>query len=158
MRPGELRNLRWIEKRKSCITIPGSFLKGANSVDHYVPLAPQVKNLLGRLYVVTKHSEYIFPGVTSSKAMSKGALSTALRRLGYRSDQQTWHGFRTTASTLLNELGYAPDLIEAQLAHKLPGGAVRDAYNRAQYKKQRAEMMKAYADYLDELREKYWMG
>jgi integrase len=63
------------------------------------------------------------------------------------------HGFRATASTNLNELGFRADVIEAQLAHKEPD-AVRLAYNRAEYLKERRNMMQAYADFLDELREK----
>jgi integrase len=69
----------------------------------------------------------------------------------YSGDEHTWHGFRTTASTLLNEQGWNPDLIELQLAHA-ERNAVRDAYNRAQRLPERRKMMQAWADYLDRLK------
>ena len=62
------------------------------------------------------------------------------------------HGFRSTASTLLNGMGWNPDVIEAQLAHKEPN-KIHAAYNRNEYLDQRREMMQAWADYLDKLRE-----
>ena len=64
----------------------------------------------------------------------------------------TWHGFRAMASTLLNEQGYPPDIIELQLAHMEPN-EVRAAYNRAQRLEERRTMMQAWADYLDALRQ-----
>ncbi|MCH7821838.1 MAG: integrase arm-type DNA-binding domain-containing protein [Proteobacteria bacterium] len=158
VRPFEQRHLRWswIDFNDSTISIPGNFMK--TGTDHIVPLAPQVAKLFSELKEITGDGQYVFPGVSRSRAMSENALTSALRRMGYTGAEQTWHGFRTIASTRLNELGYAPDLIEAQLAHKLPGGKVRDAYNRAEYVDQRRAMMAAYADHLDELREKFWMG
>ncbi|EQD34113.1 phage integrase, partial [mine drainage metagenome] len=71
--------------------------------------------------------------------------------LGYDGDTMTAHGFRSTASTLLHEQGYASDMIERQLAHK-EGNAVKDAYNRAQHLPERCRMMQAWSDYLDGLR------
>lgn len=158
VRPFEQRHLHWswIDFNDSTIRIPGKFMK--TDADHVVPLAPQVVKLFSELKEITGDGQYVFPGVSRSRAMSENALTSALRRMGYTGAEQTWHGFRTIASTRLNELGYAPDLIEAQLAHKLPGGKVRDAYNRAEYVDQRRAMMAAYADHLDELREKFWMG
>ena len=84
--------------------------------------------------------------------MSDGTIRTALITLGYDSTMQTAHGFRTIASTLLNEQGWSPDAIERQLAHA-PRDAVRAAYNRAQYLDERRRMMQSWADYLDSLRE-----
>ena len=75
----------------------------------------------------------------------------ALRDMGYDQDTMTLHGFRSMASTRLNEMGVRPDLIEAQLAHKDPD-AVRMVYNRAEYLEERKEMMQTWADYLDSLR------
>ena len=79
--------------------------------------------------------------------MSENAITAALRRMDYTGEQMTGHGFRTTASTLLNELGWSADAIERQLAHSERDG-VRDAYNRAEYLGERREMMQAWADYL----------
>ena len=88
---------------------------------------------------------------TTQRCMSENTLNAALRRLGYAKDQQTAHGFRTIASTLLNELGFPPDLIELQLAHK-PRDKVRAAYNRAERLADRRAMMQAWADYLEGLK------
>jgi integrase len=83
--------------------------------------------------------------------MSDNTINAALRRLGYSSEEQTGHGFRSMASTLLNEQGYPPDVIELQLAH-IERNKVRAAYNKAQRLPERRQMMQAWADYLDGLR------
>jgi integrase len=75
-------------------------------------------------------------------------LTSTLRRLGYRRDEMTIHGFRTTAASLLSELGYRADAIERQLAHAIPG-RTRRIYNRAEYLRERTAMMQAWANYLD---------
>ena len=82
--------------------------------------------------------------------MSSCTIRTALFALGY-GDTMTAHGFRTTASTLLNEQEWSPDAIERQLCH-MPKDQVRKAYNRAQYLDERRRMMQAWADYLDGLK------
>lgn len=83
--------------------------------------------------------------------MSENAITAALRRMGYDGDTMSWHGFRSMASTLLNEHGHNPDAIEAQLAH-VQGSKVRAAYNRARYLDERRTMMQEWADYLDGLK------
>ncbi len=83
--------------------------------------------------------------------MSDNTVNAALRRLGYTRDEMTGHGFRSLASTCLNEQGYHPDLIELQLAHA-ERNRVRAAYNKAQRLPERRKMMQAWADYLDGLR------
>src|SRR5438876_10398583 len=85
--------------------------------------------------------------------MSNNTINTALRRLGYSSNEQTGHGFRSMASTLLNEQGFPPDVIELQLAHS-ERNKVRAAYNKAQGLPERRKMMQAWADYRDALRER----
>ena len=82
--------------------------------------------------------------------MSEGAIRKALDRLGFL-EETTQHGFRHTASTILNEMGYNADWVERQLAHKDPN-TTRAAYNHAKYLEQRADMVQAWADYLDELK------
>ena len=84
--------------------------------------------------------------------MSNNTVNTALRRLGYTKDQMTGHGFRAMASTLLNEQGFPPDVIELQLAHA-ERNKVRAAYNRAQRLSERRQMMQVWGDRLDELRQ-----
>jgi integrase len=83
--------------------------------------------------------------------MSDNTINAALRRMGYAGDEQTAHGFRSMASTLLNQQGFPPDVIELQLAH-IERNKVRAAYNRAQRLKERREMMQSWSDYLDLLR------
>lgn len=83
--------------------------------------------------------------------MSNNTVNTALRRLGYMKEQMTGHGFRSMASTLLNEQGFHPDLIELQLAHA-ERNKVRAAYNKAQRLAERRKMMQTWADYIDLLR------
>jgi integrase len=83
--------------------------------------------------------------------MSNNTINAALRRLGYSKDEMTGHGFRALASTCLNEQGWAPDVIELQLAHA-ERNKVRAAYNRASRLAERRKMMQAWADYLERLR------
>jgi integrase len=84
--------------------------------------------------------------------MSDNTVNAALRRMGYTTEEMTGHGFRSLASTCLNEQGYHPDLIELQLAHA-ERNQVRAAYNKAQRLPERRKMMEAWADYLDSLRD-----
>ena len=119
---------------------------------HLVPLATQALDLLRSLQPVTGHSEYIFPSLFSgSKPISANTMLYALVRLGYRG-RMTVHGFRSTASTLLNENGHHPDVIEAALAHVR--GDIRSIYNRAKYLPERVKLYQWWADYVDELRQK----
>ena len=82
--------------------------------------------------------------------MSENTVNAALRRIGYAKDQMTGHGFRSMASTILNEQGWSRDAIERQLAHGERNN-VRSAYNFAEYLPERRKMMQAWADYLDTL-------
>ena len=83
--------------------------------------------------------------------MSENAVLGALRRMGYSNEEMTGHGFRSMASTLLNELGFNRDAIERQLAHA-ERDSVRAAYNYAEYLPERQKMMQQWADYLDQLK------
>lgn len=85
------------------------------------------------------------------RPISNNTINAALRRIGFSNEQHTGHRFRTTASTLLNEQGWNPDLIELQLAHA-ERNKVRSAYNRAGRLAERRTMMQAWADYLDALK------
>jgi integrase len=152
VRPGELRGARWaeIDLKAAEWRIPAARMKMRQ--EHIVPLSTQVVAILEELHPLTKRSEFVFPSVrTWRRAMSDNTVNAALRRLGYTKDEVTGHGFRATASTRLNELGWAPDLIERQLAHG-EKNKVRSAYNRALYVDDRRKMMQAWSDYLDGLR------
>jgi integrase len=93
-----------------------------------------------------------FPSIRSKrKPLSENAFNSALRRMGYEQDEMTAHGFRSTASTILNERGYNPDVIEAALGHQ-DEDEIRRAYNRAKYWPERVKLMQDWADLLDQFR------
>jgi integrase len=153
VRPGELRHAEWSEidfkAREWRIPAPKMKMK----VQHLVPLAKQSIAILEELRPLTGDGKYLFPGRVSSRPMSENTVNAALRYLGYDTkQQQTAHGFRSMASTLLNEQGWNRDAIERQLAHAERDG-VRAAYNFAEYLPERRKMMQAWANYLDQLRE-----
>lgn len=130
--------------------IPAERMK--NRVAHIVPLPRQVVELLEQLHGHTGDGPFLFPGRHCRQSgISSQTLVRALRRLGYDKDQMSFHGFRSLASTLLNEQGYKSDLIERQLAH-CEKNRVRASYNHAQYLPERKKMMQEWADYLDRLR------
>jgi integrase len=119
---------------------------------HVVPLSRQALDVLRELQKLTGDKEHIFHSAASkSKHISNGTILMALRRMGY-AKQMCGHGFRSLASTVLNEKGYAPDVIERQLAHE-DSDKIRSAYNRAEYLLERKKMMQDYADILDGMRE-----
>lgn len=152
VRSGELRGMQWEEVDLDAgeWIIPAGRMKMRRP--HVVPLARQVVKLLRSMQDHSGAYALVFPSATSStRCVSDMGLLNALRRMGYGKDQMTVHGFRTTASTLLNEQGYNRDWIEAQLAHA-EKNAIRDAYNRAEYLLERRKMMQEWADYLDSLR------
>ncbi len=154
VRPGELRHAEWTEfyldEHEPLWRIPGEKMKMGEQ--HIVPLARQALALLRELKSLTGRGRYVFPSLRSgSRPMSDNTVNAALRRLGYTSEEMTGHGFRSLASTCLNEQGYHPDLIELQLAHA-ERNQVRAAYNKAQRLPERRKMMEAWADYLDGLR------
>jgi integrase len=119
---------------------------------HRMPLPRQALELLSTVRLISK-GDFLFAGVRSpSRPISDGTLNAALRRLGYAKDEATGHGFRATASSLLNESGkWHPDAIERQLAH-IEGNSVRAAYARGEHWDERVSMMQWWADYLDQLR------
>ena len=161
-RPGELRGMEWdeLDLKKSEWRIPPARqklkmrTKLSNRVgDYIVPLPTQAIALLEDLRPLTGARRYVFPSERSSdRSMSDGTVNAALRRLGYGKDQITGHGFRHTASTMLNEHGtWRPDAIEAQLSHQDPNH-IRSRYNNAEYLEERKRMMQAWANFQDELR------
>ncbi|MCL2626170.1 MAG: integrase arm-type DNA-binding domain-containing protein [Cystobacterineae bacterium] len=154
VRPGELQQAEWTEfnfEGKEW-RIPAAKMKMKQV--HIVPLARQVISMLQELQPYTGNGRFLFPSPRANSApITKEALLAGLRRLGYTKEQMTVHGFRSMASTLLNEKGFNRDWIERQLAHGDRDG-VRAAYNYAEYLPERRKMMQWWADYLDELRKK----
>ena len=152
VRPGELRLAEWSEfnLRAAEWRIPAARMKMREL--HVVPLSGQALALLTDLHVLTGSGWLVFPSIRSKdRAISDNTLNAALRRLGFGGDEMVAHGFRSMASTCLNEQGWHPDLIELQLAHAERNES-RGAYNRAQRLPERRRMMQAWADYLDGLR------
>jgi integrase len=143
VRPGELRHASWkdFDFLQCKWRIPADQMKARQP--HIVPLSSQAIELLRELRPLTGANSYVFPGErTSTRPMSNNTLNAALRRMGYGRDDMTAHGFRSVASTLLNELGWDTDAIERQLAHGERDG-VRAVYNYAQYLPERRLMMQA---------------
>lgn len=152
VRPGNLRAMEWseIDLDRAEWRIPAGKMKVREP--HAVPLALQALVILRELKPLTGRGRYVFPSLrTSDRPMSENTINAALRRLGYDKETMTGHGFRAMASTRLNEMGWAPDVIERQLAHA-ERNKVRAAYNRASHMDDRRRMMQAWADCLDELR------
>ena len=115
-------------------------------------LAGKAKEVIGALRPITGGGRFLFPSERSNdRPMSENTVNGALRRLGYSKEEMTSHGFRSMASTLLNEQGWNRDAIERQLAHA-EQNKVKAAYNRAQHLPERRQMMQSWADYLDGLK------
>lgn len=152
VRPGNLRAMEWAELDLDGAVwrIPAGKMKMREA--HVVPLPTQAVAVLRDLQPLTGGSRFVFPSLrTAARSMSENTINAALRRMGYDKATMTGHGFRALASTRLNEMGWAPDVIERQLAH-VERNKVRAAYNRASYMAERTKMMQAWADYLDALR------
>ncbi len=151
VRPGELRTALWadIDLEKA----EWRYFVSKTKTEHSVPLATQAAAILKELYPLTGHGRFVFPGRDPQRAMSEAAVNAALRRLGYDTKTEiTGHGFRAMARTILHEeLHQKPEVIEHQLAHKVPD-ALGTAYNRTKFLKERKVMMQLWADYLDKLK------
>ena len=153
VRPGELRHAEWPEFdfAKAQWTIPAGKMKARRT--HVVPLSRQALVLLEQLKARYDGKGYVFPSsYTWKRPMSENTVNASLRRMGFGRDEVTAHGFRSTASTFLNESGkWHPDAIERALAHG-DSNAVRGAYNRGTYWDERVRMAQWWSDYLDALK------
>lgn len=152
VRPGELRHWEWAEISADGAEwrIPAPKMK--MRTPHIVPLSRQAQAVIEELRPLTGEGRYLFPSARGAgRPMSETAINAALRTLGYTNNDMTAHGFRSMASTLLNEEGWNRDWIERQLAHA-DRDKIRSAYNYAEYLPDRRRMMQALADLLDQLR------
>jgi integrase len=150
--PGELRAAEWDEFDLDAAEWRISAKRTKMRVTHIVPLSTQAVEILMDLQPITGGGRFLFPSLRSPKrCMSDNTLNAALRRMGFGKDEMTTHGFRSIASTSLNELGYLPDVIELQLAH-IERNKVRSAYNRSERLAERRKMMQEWANYLDQLK------
>ena len=152
VRPGELRHAEWseIDFEVAEWRIPKEKMK--MNAPHLVPLADQALKILRELHPFSGRGKYLFPGLRSQdRPMSENTVNAALRRLGYDKNTMTGHGFRSMASTRLNEMGWNRDAIERQLAHA-ERDSVRAAYNYAEHLDERRKMMTEWANHLDKLK------
>ncbi|WP_108649323.1 tyrosine-type recombinase/integrase [Dongshaea marina] len=154
VRTVELRAARWdeFELDSAQWKIPAERMKMREV--HIVPLSTQAVELLRELHTLTGGQRWLFPNNRRpSDCMTNTTLNRALERMGFNGKGSigfSAHGFRATASTILNEAGYRPDVIERQLAHK-ERNRVRASYNQAEYLQERQAMMQQWADMLDNL-------
>ena len=154
-RPGETRSMEWSELNleEAVWIIPAAKTKMRR--EHHVPLSRQALAIIKSMKEIFGEKPQVFPSMMSGKTLlSENSMNSALRRMGVSGDEHTAHGFRSSASSILNESGkFSADAIEAQLAH-LDMREVRRIYNRATYWDERVEMMQWWADMLDEERSK----
>lgn len=151
VRPGELRHARWVDVDLD--SAQWQFKSSKRGPNLIVPLSTQAVTILKELQPLSGQGHYVFRGARSfTRPMSENTVNAALRRMDIPKEEMCGHGFRAVARTVLDEvLKFRVDFIEHQLAHavKDPNGR---AYNRTEFLAERREMMKQWADYLDELR------
>jgi len=148
VRPGEVRGALWTEfdLENALWRIPAERMK--MRAEHVVPLSKQSVEVVRQMMPLSGERDLVFPSpFYPSKSLSENTLNSALSRMGYRGEA-TAHGFRALFSTVANEAGWNPDVIERQLAH-VERNQVRAAYNRSTYVQERTELMQWWADYLD---------
>ena len=154
LRTTELRAAEWreIDLENALWRVPAERMKMKD--EHLVPLSKQSVGLLRQLHELTGSQGYLFPNTRRPKACMTGTtINRALERMGFAGKEGigfSGHGFRSTASTMLNEAGYRADVIERQLAHA-ERNRVRASYNRAEYLPERIAMMQAWADMVDKI-------
>ena len=147
-RPGETRGARWVEFDLDAAlwVIPPERMK--MRTEHRVPLSSQAVEVLRTMETLSGGRELVFPSpYYPSKSLSENTFNSALARMGYK-NTATAHGFRALFSTVANECGWNPDVIERQLAHK-EKNEIRAAYHRSTYLADRVKLMQWWGDYLD---------
>jgi integrase len=155
VRPGELRTAEWsefdLDAEQPTWIIPAAKMKMRR--EHKVPLAPPAVVIIRELRTLSRGGKYVFPGGrTITRPMSENAMNAALRRMGYAKGEHTSHGFKASASSMLNESKlFHGDAIERALAH-VEGNAVRKAYARADFWEERIQLMQWWADRCEEMR------
>ena len=151
-RPGDIRGMRRAEINfdKAVWRIPAERMKMRRA--HDVPFSQQALNILQDIWSLSDTGDLVLPSIRSpKKPLSEGAMISALRRLGYTKEEMSPHGFRSAASTILNERGFNSDVIEAALAHQ-DENEIRRAYNRATYWPERVKMLQSWADLLEQFK------
>ncbi|OCG63483.1 integrase domain-containing protein [Gilliamella sp. GillExp13] len=151
-RPTEATGTKWceIDLNNNCWIIPAERMKMGR--EHIIPLSSQAIDILQIMKPISGHREYVFPSMKSphNKPMNSQTVNAVIKRIGF-AGRLVAHGFRSIASTALNENGFPPDVIEAALAH-VDKNEVRRAYNRAIYLEQRIEMMQWWGNFIEKAR------
>jgi Integrase len=151
-RPGEIRTMRWldVDLDRACWTIPDASTKMRR--EHKVPLSRQALEIIRSMMAISGRSEFVLPSYNARRPLSENAVNGALRRMGF-GGVMTAHGFRSTASSLLNESGkWQTDAIERALAH-VETNPVKAAYNRTTYWAERVAMHQWWSDELEAIRD-----
>ena len=151
-RPGEVRgaSIGEIDRENRTWTVPSERMKMRR--EHVIPLSDQAMEIGETVWPEIEGATLLFPSVLSNRRqLSENTFNTALRRMGYEKHEVTAHGFRSTASTILNSRGFDPEVVEAALAHQ-DKNEIRRTYNRATYFEQRVELMQSWANLMDEFR------
>jgi integrase len=151
-RPIELRKAEWghFDFEAKVWTIPAHLTKMRRP--HDIPLSLQALAIIEALRPISGDSQYVFPAMRSMKnVISENGMNSALRRMGYTKEEHTSHGFRASASSILNRRKFHPDVIERSLSHVEPN-KIRRAYNRYEYWDERIDMAQKWADICDELK------
>ncbi len=147
-RPGEVRGATWSEmdEAQRKWVIPAQRMKMRK--DHEVPLCHQAMRILAEMKIYRDKSPLVFPTLNyRDRPLSENAMNSVLRRIGFAQDEHTAHGFRSSFSTIMNERGFDPEIIEDALAHK--DQSVRSIYNRARKWEARTKLMQDWADLID---------
>lgn len=156
MRPGEVRQMEWLEidLENRVWLVPAGKMKKRRP--HMVPLSNQAMAILEEMKKYSGDCRYVFSGARDRKkrCMSDGAINAALRRMGYdTTSQMTGHGFRAMAKTILKgSLKVNNDVIKKQMAHKVDDEPLGEAYDRSEFWQERVEMMQLWANWLDNLK------
>ena len=152
LRPGEICKLTWenIDFKSRLIRISAGSMKMRR--EHVIPMSNHVLSVFKEVQDLGLSSKHVFPSPNvSNQPVDPASLRMAIRRLGISGDVFTTHGFRSMASTRLNEMGFNGDWVEVQLAH-VDSNTVRGVYNNAIYIEQRRDMMEKWSNYLDKLK------
>ncbi|OCG69462.1 integrase [Gilliamella sp. Occ3-1] len=154
-RPTEATGTKWceIDLNNNCWIIPAERMKMGR--EHIIPLSSQAIDILQIMKPISGHREYVFPSMKlpHNKPMNSQTVNAVIKRIGF-AGRLVAHGFRSIASTALNENGFPPDVIEAALAH-VDKNEVRRAYNRAVYLEQRIEMMQWWGNFVEQSKSSY---
>lgn len=154
-RPGEVRHMKWeqVDFETALWTFTPNKTKKSTQIQMISPIPIQAIEILRQMKAYRPHSELVFPStITQARPLSENTLNQALRRMGFDNSEQTAHGFRAIAQTLLEEkFKYDYRMIEMQLGHQVRDSNGR-AYNRVTWLDERREMLQAWADYLDKLK------